>query len=98
MCNTCVQYLGTSTKVIKDILPPTGGSNVQCKHHWIFQETNKCHKPKEDKYGKTSVIYQRLDRYYCENCCEIKELIKTETVDVRIRNVGYIESNKPVWY
>ena len=51
----------------------------ECKHKWIFQETkSNTSRIRGDYYDGYSVTFNRLDRYYCENCCEIKELKKSE--------------------
>lgn len=55
-----------------------------CKHKFVFMETIRQH-------GTTayySISWKRVDRFYCEKCLEIKELIKTAP--------GYY--NKPEWF
>ena len=45
----------------------------------------------QEKVGYYSYKYARIDTYYCEKCCEIKEKIaKMETKD--------ITNGLPVWY
>lgn len=73
----------------------------ECKHKWIFQETkSNTSRIRGDYYDGYSVTFNRLDRYYCENCCEIKELKKSEDVKFPTDRVGRykISDLAPVWY
>jgi hypothetical protein len=66
--------------------PPNGGTGVSrsCNHKWIHLDTNKTI---EDHYPSWCKTYKKIDRFYCENCLETKEIIKKEcTMD------------KPDWY
>jgi hypothetical protein len=67
-----------------------------CKHNWIFQETYKNHKI--SFHQNYTVNFKRVDRYYCSNCCEIKEIEKQESVSLPFGGVNRIMDFAPVWY
>ena len=48
-------------------------NEVKCDHKWQHQETKK-----RTRYGRYNSEWIRVDRYYCQNCLEIKELKKSE--------------------
>ncbi|MBU3173347.1 hypothetical protein [Clostridium estertheticum] len=67
-----------------------------CKHIWVFQETYKKFKISGDR---TQIAhFTRVDRYYCSNCCEIKELEKKESVDLPFDGIRNIKNFEPIWY
>lgn len=54
-----------------------------CEHKWMYLDTRYiC-----EKYSYTN-SFKRVDRFYCEKCCEIKEVEKYES-DSR---------NVPIWF
>lgn len=58
-----------------------------CEHRWVYQMSDYT----QEKVGYYSYKYARIDTYYCEKCCEIKEKIaKMETKD--------ITNGLPAWY
>lgn len=52
---------------------PFGDTGESCNHKWIHLRTYK-------SYHVNTATSQReyyvTDRFYCENCCEIKEITK----------------------
>ena len=68
----------------------------ECKHKWIFQETQK--KRSTSGYEQCTAHFHRVDVYYCENCCEIKELEKKESVSLPFGGSRHVEDFAPVWY
>jgi hypothetical protein len=68
----------------------------ECKHNWIFQETKK--KYTISGYQSYYATFIRVDRYYCSNCCEIKEMEKKETVSLPSGGIHNPTKYAPVWY
>jgi hypothetical protein len=54
--------------------PPSTGSTVQCGHGWEHLGTQYLYYTRN--FGNPT--YKRVDRFYCNKCCEIKEVIKSE--------------------
>lgn len=67
------------------------------EHKWIFHETQKdmLFEGSSDR-GNRKVTFNRVDVFYCENTCEIKEIEKTETVELVWGEKS--EDVKPIWY
>lgn len=60
----------------------------KCEHKWVFMETVK-HRGERGSWGMSSCKeWKRIDRFYCEKCLEIKEIVKTAP--------GW--EDKPEWY
>lgn len=58
-----------------------------CEHKWIYQMSNY----ESVKVGYYTCEYSRIDTYYCEKCCEIKEKVnKCEAKDIK--------EGKPYWW
>lgn len=70
----------------------------ECKHKWIFQDTEKTVNVEKDKWGDYIAYFYRWDIYYCENCCEIKEIERKERVDLPFGGIHHVDSFAPVWY
>ena len=45
----------------------------ECEHKWVFQETKKKTSIRYTSNGYTA-YFDKIDIYYCEKCCEIKEI------------------------
>lgn len=59
-------------------------ADFQCNHKWVHLDTFTNYKTYPHGY---SCLYTKIDRFYCEQCLEIKEIKKEEcSVD------------KPDWY
>jgi len=56
--------------------PPVKPPPQGCEHKWVFMETARQH-GKSSCYDSPAVNWRRTDRFYCEKCLEIKEIIKT---------------------
>jgi hypothetical protein len=56
-------------------LRPPNGTNASksCSHKWIHLDTNKSYHFNDAACRRE---YYQTDRFYCENCCEIKEISK----------------------
>lgn len=86
----------------KDILRAVEQAKLQevmneCKHKWIFQETKKkttisCNN------GHYTARFHRIDVYYCENCCEIKNIEKKESVSLPFGGSRHADDFAPIWY
>jgi hypothetical protein len=68
----------------KDYNPPAEPPPQGCEHKWVLMETVK----QQGYSGYGSQQWKRIDRFYCEKCLEIKELVKTAP--------GYYD--KPDWF
>ena len=66
------------------VKPPTQG----CEHKFVFMETVRQHGIMPSFGYYDAVDWKRIDRFYCEKCLEIKEIVKTE--------YGY--KDKPDWF
>ena len=69
-----------------------------CNHKWTFQETQKKVSTKSDSYGHYTAHFHRVDVYYCENCCEIKEVEKKQLVNLPFGGIRHVDDFAPVWY
>ena len=47
-------------------------SNNQCEHKWIHLDTKHIYR---DHYPGLC-RFKRVDRFFCEKCCETKEIVK----------------------
>jgi hypothetical protein len=56
--------------------PPAAPGPKGCIHKWVYMETARQH-GKSSCYDSPAVNWRRTDRFYCEKCLEIKEIIKT---------------------
>lgn len=45
-----------------------------CNHKWEHLDTQYLYHSRS--FGNAT--YERIDRFYCSNCCEIKEIVKDE--------------------
>ena len=70
----------------------------KCKHKWVFQETQKKQTLTCDNSGFYTAHFHRVDVYYCENCCEIKEVTKKQSVELPFGGTRHINSFAPIWY
>lgn len=70
----------------------------ECKHKWIFQETQKGVYTKGDWYGNHTAYYTRIDVYYCENCCEIKEIKKEAIIELPSGSQRDLKCHAPIWW
>lgn len=49
----------------------------ECDHKWAFMETVKQRGERASFGISAQKQWKRVDRFYCEKCLEIKEIIKT---------------------
>lgn len=69
----------------------------ECKHKWIFQETKKKTYTSSNN-GHYTAQFHRIDVYYCENCCEIKEIEKKQDVRLPFGGIHHVYDYAPIWY
>ena len=69
----------------------------ECTHKWIFQETQKQSRVTTEDEHRT-VHFNRVDVYYCENCCVIKKIEQKESVNFPFGGMYFPESFSPIWY
>lgn len=55
---------------------------AECKHKWVYQETHYSYES-----GGYQSTWNKLDIYYCENCLEKKEVLRSES-----------NRDKPLWW
>ena len=67
-----------------------------CKHNWVFQEKSKTYRI--SGYEHYTAHFKRVDRYYCSNCCAIKEMEKQESIDLPFGGIRKVLKFAPVWY
>lgn len=67
---------------VKPKLPPSPTKQQSCRHKWVHLDTKK-----RQKAWNTNTIFTRIDNFYCENCCEIKTIIKEDCI-----------KEEPDWY
>lgn len=67
-----------------------------CDHNWVFQDTNK--KSHATGYEHYTAVFERIDRYYCSHCCEIKEVEKKEAVSLPFGGIRHINDFAPTWF
>lgn len=70
----------------------------ECKHKWVFQETQKKTTTTKDSQGYYTAHYHRVDVYYCEHCCEIKKTEQKESVSLPFGGIHHTDDFAPVWY
>jgi hypothetical protein len=68
--------------------PPAKPPSQGCEHKWVFMETVKQRGERASFGISPQKEWKRTDRFYCEKCLEIKEIVKTE--------YGYMD--KPDWF
>lgn len=56
-----------------------------CEHKWAHLSTHY-----ERKSNGYVIQYIRLDTFFCESCCETK--------DVKREGTGYSEDPEPIWW
>lgn len=71
---------------------------TMCQHKWIYQETQKKTHISYNGNGNYTAYFYRVDVYYCENCCEIKEIKKQEKVYLPFGGKNHVHDFAPVWY
>ena len=69
----------------------------ECEHKWVFQETKKKTSIHYTSNGYTA-YFDKIDIYYCEKCCEIKEIEKGEYVDLPFGGIHHVKDFAPSWY
>lgn len=69
---------------------------AECEHNYIFQNTNKKHSI--TGYEHYTAVFERIDRYYCSKCLEIKEIVKKEAVSLPFGGIRNVTKFSPVWY
>ena len=74
----------------------TTTNTARCEHKWVFQETNK--KTHITGYQNKTAHFHRIDVYYCEKCCEIKEVEKRESVNLPFGGIHIVQKYTPDWY
>ena len=70
----------------------------ECKHKWVFQETQRKTTTTYSHGGNWTAHFHRIDVYYCENCCEIKEVEKNQSVRLPFGGSKHVEDFAPIWY
>lgn len=70
----------------------------ECKHKWIFQETQKKTYTKCNNQGDWTARFYRTDLYYCENCCEQKKVEQEKTVRLPFGGTRHLDDFEPEWY
>ena len=65
----------TSPNYIPDSRPPNQSSSVNkpCEHKWVHMDTKKHYENRD-----FNTMFVRIDSFYCENCCEIKLVSKSD--------------------
>ncbi len=67
------------------------------KHKWVFQETKKKTNLSSNN-GNWVAHFHRVDVYYCEHCCEIKNIEKKESVSLPFGGSRHAKDFAPIWY
>lgn len=70
----------------------------ECKHKWVFKETQRKTSTTCGKGGYWTANFHRIDVYYCENCCEIKEVEKNQSVRLPFGGINHVSDFAPIWY
>jgi hypothetical protein len=70
----------------------------ECRHKWVFQETQRKTNTTYDGNGNYTAHFHRIDVYYCENCCEIKEMEKKQSIELPFGGIRHVGDFAPVWY
>lgn len=68
--------------------PPVKPPKQPCNHKYMFMETVRQRGERASFGISHQKDWKRIDRFYCEKCLEIKELVKTSP--------GY--EDKPDWF
>ncbi len=68
-----------------------------CKHKWVFQETQKKRKLENDS-GTYTAHFHRIDVYYCEKCCKVKKAEQKESVKLPFGGTCHLSTYAPIWY
>lgn len=69
----------------------------QCKHKWIFQETQKKTTIETTSGGSRYAHFHRVDVYFCENCCEIKKVEQKENCSFPGWGGNNTKAVAPIW-
>ena len=69
----------------------------ECKHKWVFQEAKK-KTTLSSNNGNWVANFHRVDIYYCEHCCEIKNVEKKERVCLPFGGCRHANDFAPIWY
>ena len=91
-----------SADLKQDILNAVAGVGLQkstnkCQHKWVFQEAKK-KTTLSSNNGNWVAHFHRIDVYYCENCCEIKNIEKKESIRLPFGGSRHAEDFAPIWY
>ena len=73
-----------------DYPPPAPPPKQPCNHKWVFMETVR-QKGQRPWQLLLILLTEKIDRFYCEKCLEIKERIRDITLDMRINRIGLIK-------
>lgn len=68
----------------------------ECEHNYIFQDTSKKHFV--SGYEHYTAHFERVDRYYCSKCLDIKEVVKKEAVSLPFGGIRNVIGFSPAWY
>lgn len=74
----------------------TSNTTDSCEHKWVFQETKK--KTHVTGYQNKTAHFHRTDVYYCEKCCEIKEIENRGSVNLPFGGIHNVQKYAPDWY
>lgn len=69
---------------------------LDCEHNYIFQDTSKKHSVSGHEHF--TAHFERIDRYYCSKCLDIKEVVKKEAVNLPFGGIHHVTSYAPTWY
>lgn len=69
----------------------------KCKHKWVFQEAKK-KTTLSSNNGNRVAHFHIIYVYYCEHCCEIKNVEKKESVSLPFGGCRHAENFAPIWY
>ena len=70
----------------------------ECKHKWVFQEKQRKTNCTYESNGDWTAHFHKIDVYYCEHCCEIKQIEKKESVSLPFGGIEHVEDFAPIWY
>lgn len=68
----------------------------KCEHKWVHQE--KQLKTTVTGYENYTAHYHRIDKYFCEKCCEIKSVEQKESVNLPFGGIRNLPKYAPIWY
>lgn len=63
-------------------------SKQSCEHKYVYFDTSRQHGERACCGISSAKDWKRIDRFYCEKCLDIKEIVKTAE--------GY--EDKPEWF